>query len=124
MPVDRIEIRDPSAYEAVDVIASSVLKEPHKRYGTWMKKLAAIVHRFYETKGNWQGLWTIATRVFGLAYHGHTLEVCKAMASALATEMNVDPGVAEDLASQIVAALSDIVGERRATGKAPTVAEE
>jgi len=105
--------------EGVDAVASVALKERHKRFGGWMKKLAGIVKKHYTTKGNWQALWTIATRVFGLAYRGHSIEVGKALASALAPEMNVDPGVAEELVEDIYKNLSDIVGERRARGQAP-----
>jgi len=119
LPVRRIEIDNPSPEEAVDVTASASLKEKHRKYGDWMKKLAGIVKKFYSTKGNWQALWTIATRVFGLAYHGHSVDVSKALARELAGEMNIDPGVAEDLVEAVYKNLSDIVGEKRARGQAP-----
>ena len=119
MPIKEITISNPSPYEAVDVITSSELKEPHRRYGNWMKKLAGIVKEYYKTKGNWQALWTIATRVFGLRYRGHSLEVLKSLAEALALEMNVDPGIATEMAERIDKELSNIIGEKRARGIAP-----
>jgi len=106
-------------HEGVDAVCSVALKEAHRRFGGWMKKLASLVKKHYTTKGNWQALWTIATRVFGLAYHGHSIDVAKALAGALAPEMNVDAGVAEELTEAIYANLSDIVGEKRARGQAP-----
>ncbi|MHA1590232.1 MAG: hypothetical protein ACTSVA_06485 [Candidatus Njordarchaeales archaeon] len=113
MSVDELTLRGLSPYELVDASATR-MKPLHKRYGTWMRRLAELVKRVVNPpKGQWQPWWTVATRVFTFAYKGgHSEEVCVAVARALAEEMNLDVGKAEELARQIKANISAIVGEK------------
>jgi len=118
-----IEAPDITPYEAVDVTASLMLKEPHRRFGDWMKRVASIVKEVLgedRVKGQWQPYWTIATRVFGLVYRGHSKEVCATLARALAEEMQVDPGLAERIAEKIYDNKQEIIGGAKAR---PTVSE-
>jgi len=113
MAVDELYLKGLSTYELLDAAATR-MKEPHKRYGGWMKRLAELVKRVVNPpKGMWQPWWTIATRVFTFAYKGgHSEEVCVAIATALAEEMGLDGGKAEELARAIKNNVSRIVGER------------
>jgi len=113
MAVDELYLKGLSPYELLDASATR-MKQLHKRYGTWAKRLAELVKRVVNPpKGQWQPWWTIATRVFTFAYKGgHTEEVCVAIARALAEEMNVDVGQAEELARAIKSNISAIVGEK------------
>ena len=122
VPAGRFEYQFPEGteYEQIDMVASIVLKQKHKRFGGWMKRLAAFVKKHYTQKGSWQALWTIATRVFGLAYRGWSLEACKGLATTLARELNVPEDVAEALAEDIYKNKAEILGERQAR---PEVAE-
>ena len=119
MPVKRIEVEAPTDYEAVDVIASSALKEPHRKFGRWMRGLAGIVSEFVKQKGRWQPVWTVATRVFGLAYHGHTPDVSRALAHELAREMGIEDIDIDGLVDRIHAELQNIIGERTARPATP-----
>jgi hypothetical protein len=110
-----LEPKDP--YEWIDVVASSKLKAPHKRFGEYTKRLSAIIKEVVGdqlTKGGWQPWFTIATKVFGLVYRGHTLDVARAVATALASEMDVDAGTAERLAEAIYNRKQEIIGGPRA----------
>ncbi len=89
----RVTIQDvEEPYQMVDAVASVALKEPHKKYGNWMRELASIVHAYYtpEYKGSWQGLWTIATRAFSFGYRGYSLDNAIGVLRQLAAEFNVD----------------------------------
>jgi len=119
MPVGRIEVENPTDYEAVDVIASSALKQPHKKYGNWMRNLAGVVREYVKQKGRWQPVWTVATRVFGLAYHGHTVDVSKSLAHELASEMGIEDVDIDGLVERIHAELQNISGERTARPSQP-----
>ena len=117
MPKYSVSLEDIEAYELVDASATA-MKEKHRVFGTWMKKLATIVKDVAKPeKGHWQPYWTIATRVFGLVYKGgHNEDVAVALANALASEFNVDVGKAEDLARYIARNIQAIVGVKgRAT---------
>jgi len=119
VPVKEIVIVPETYEEAVDVTGSSAMKKPHQRFGEWMKKLAAHIKPFYERKGNWQALWTIATRVFGLCYHGHDISVARALARSLALTMDVPQDVADGIVDTVYRNFSDIIGEKRARGAPP-----
>jgi len=119
MPVQRIEITPETYPEAVDVVASASMKQPHKKYGGYIKRLAALIKQVVNPgKGEWQPWFTIATRVFGLAYRGHNTDTCVALARAIAEEMGIDVSKAEDLAKVIVENKSYIVGEKARPGAA------
>ena len=119
--VTRIELSDLEAYETVDASAT-VMKVPHKRFGQFSKRLAELVKQIVNPqKMHWQAWWTIATRVFTLAYRGgHRESVLVALARELAEEAGLDTAKAEELAKAIKANLGRIVGEKARVG----VAEE
>jgi len=113
----RVTIQDiEDAYEQVDAVTSIALKEPHKKFGQWMRELANIVHTYYspEIKGSWQALWTVATKAFSYGYKGHTLEATVAAVTPLADEFNISGAV--DVEKLITEAweLGSRYGERRA----------
>ena len=113
MAMDEIHLRGLTDYELLDAAATR-MKQRHKRYGGWIKRLAELVKRVVNPpKGMWQPWWTIATRVFTFAYKGgHSEEVCVGVARVLAEEMGLDVGQAEELARAIKNNVSRIVGER------------
>ena len=117
MPVREMTVVPETYPEAVDVVASASMKQPHKKYGSYIKRLSAIIKQVVNPgKGEWQPWFTIGTRVFGLAYRGHNTETCTALARAIAEEMGVDVGKAEELAKVIVENKSYIVGEKARPG--------
>lgn len=112
MPVKRIESEPVTYKEAVDYVATD-MKEAHKPYGQYAKRLADLVHEVVRpAKGMWQPWWTIAARVFGLAYSGHNENVLKGCASLLAEEMGLDTEKAEELAEAINENMARITGEK------------
>lgn len=118
MPVSEIRVSEPQAYEAVDVIASSVLKEPHRKFGGWMKELANLVHTYYtpEIKGHWQGLWTLATKCFSRGYKGWSMEAALDEARVIAREFNIEGVDFEKLCTESYE-LGTRYGEKRAKRK-------
>ena len=108
---DKITLEGLEPYELLDASATR-MKNLHKRYGRWARRLAELVKRVVNPpKGMWQPWWTIATRVFTFAYKGgHNEDVCVAVATALAEEMGIDAGKAEELARAIKQNVSAIVG--------------
>ena len=122
MPVEQLVIVPKTPQEAVDVTASANLKEPHRKYGGYIKRLSALIKQVVNpAKGAWQPWFTIATRIFGLAYRGHNTETCVAVARAIAEEMGIDVSKAEDLAKVIVENKSYIIGEKARPGAAEEV---
>lgn len=91
MPVRQIVVEPATYQEAVDVTASSVMKEAHRVYGGWAQQLGSLVQNFYdeENYGHWQGLWAIATKCFSAGYHGYSVDAALAVANALAPEFNL-----------------------------------
>jgi len=88
-PEVRIQVPEPwllTEKMAVDAIASIALKEMHRVFGEWMKRLGDKVREYYteEFRGRWQGLWTVGTVAFSMGYRGYaveqTVEVCRARA--------------------------------------------
>jgi hypothetical protein len=112
-----VQLEDLEPYELVDASAT-VMKEPHKRFGQYAKRIAEIIKQVVNPpKMQWQPWWTIGTRVFTFAYKGgHSEDVCVAIARELAREAGVDEGKAEELAKAIKASLGRIVGEKARTG--------
>lgn len=110
--ITRIEIEPADYREAVEA-AMILAKEPHKRFGEYAARLADVVKITVQpTKGNWQAWWTVATRAFNFLYKGHTIDVAKAMASALAAEMGLRDDLVEDLVEAIHANLPYILGQK------------
>jgi hypothetical protein len=122
MPKYSVSLEDIKPYELVDASAT-VMKEPHKEFGNWMKKLATIVKDIGKPeKGHWQPYWTIATRVFGLVYKGgHSEEVAVSVAVAIAGEFGIDAGKAEELARYISQNVQAIIGKKARAGAAETI---
>jgi len=75
--IKQIVHEDLEPYEAVDAVASVVLKDKHKIYGNMIRLLAnaikGLVGDEYR-KGSWQPLWTIATKAFSMGVKGWSLE--------------------------------------------------
>ena len=99
--------------EAVDAIASVALKEDHRRYGEYMKRLSHLIRQHVNPpKGDWQKYWTIATRVFSMCYGGHDLKTVDALAKELGRELRVNPATASKLAKVIYDNMDYILGEK------------
>lgn len=110
--VESVTLEPKTYQEFIDAVGTK-MKEPHKKFGNYAKRLATIVKRVVNpSKGMWQPWWTIGARVFGFAHKGHNIDVCKAVATSLADEMGVDPGKAEELAEAIYNNLAYILGEK------------
>lgn len=115
MPVRRIEVEPESAYEAIDVTASATLKQVHKRYGEYGKRIAALLKDNFDIpKGHWQAYWTIATRVFGLVYGGHSEDVVVALGRSLGEELGLGANVGERIARVIYRNADYILGGKSA----------
>jgi hypothetical protein len=112
MPNDSLTLTPLDTYELLDASATR-MKEPHKRYGNYAKRLSVVIKRVVNPpKGQWQAWWGIATRVFGFAYTGgHNEKVLTTLAQSLAEEYGVDQAKAAELAKYIKDNMSAIVGE-------------
>jgi hypothetical protein len=112
MSEDSITLKGLQPYELLNASAIR-MKEPHKRYGNFAKRLSIIIKRVINPpKGQWQAWWGIATRIFGFAYTGgHNEKVLTTLAQSLAEEYGVDQGKAVELAKYIKSNMSAIVGE-------------
>ena len=111
MPVKEILVTPEDYKEAVDVTASASMKRAHKVYGQYAKRIAEVLRaNFRIGKGDWQKYWTIATRVCGIFYGGHSLEVGRALADSLGREMGVRD--AARIAEVIYANMDYILGKK------------
>jgi len=113
MPVRRIEVEPTDYKEAVDVVASATMKEAHKPFGEYAKKIANVLRAYFRIpKGHWQAYWTVATRCFTLAYGGHGEDVVVALGRALGRELGIGDAVGEQIARAVYRNMDYILGKK------------
>jgi len=99
--------------QITDATLSITRKEASKEYGKYAKRLAEVLRaNFNIPKGHWQAYWTVATRVFGLAYGGHTEEVCIQLGRALARELGLSDADGERIARVVYRNTDYILGKK------------
>lgn len=103
MPTGKVvvEIVNPSYGEAVDVVASTELKERHKPYGEMIRRLAEVIRRELKPRrGEWQKVWSVATKVFGYLYRGYSVNEVRGIATALGRAYGVNGARILDVVSK------------------------
>ncbi|MEM3454691.1 MAG: hypothetical protein QXS21_05960 [Thermoproteota archaeon] len=112
--IKRLELEDLSEYEGVDAMATG-LKEPHKRYGAMLKRLAEVLKETnVPKKGRWQNAWGVATRALNLAIKGYSLDKAIASLTPIGDELGVPADDVSKIVNAVYANQAKIIGGARA----------